>query len=168
MPVLHTFPFQANNDLVQKYLNQIERKDVTTWQKSDEWVFEFHTGHKTGNPIYVRPKGNKDTSNLPKFDTTNKEASDYSACSKLANGGKLIQQQKKGGLSKKDQEELESIITDSWDALSLLAKRYWSGTEAPAVDVQPTTKDCKDPNCQGQVPIVKSGKAACPVCYQYQ
>ena len=164
-----TFHFQANDDLVQRYLNQTERGNVATWQQSDGWVFEFHTGHTTGSPIYVRPDGNTDKSNLPKFDTQNKTANDYSTCSKLANGGKLIQQTKKGGLSKQDQAELENIIAQSWASLSLLAQRYWTRTPAPQVVQQATTKPCTaTPNCTGQVQIVQSGKAPCSVCYKYQ
>jgi hypothetical protein len=60
------FCFQSNDVMVLDYLSGGETTAVKRWQKSLEYTFEFHFGHDTGNPVYIRPNHNTDTSNLPK------------------------------------------------------------------------------------------------------
>lgn len=113
------FKFKADDPIIQGYLPSNVRNAITIWQSSDEYDFEFHSGHLTGNPIYIRPAGNRDTSNVPKFDTQNKSASDYTAISSFANGEKLT------GLSTRAKNEILNIIQNNWAALSALARNYW-------------------------------------------
>ncbi len=115
-----TFTFTKTDPLVQEYLTAEEIQTITTEQTSDAYVFEFHEGHDTGNPIYVRPDGNTDKSNLPKFDTKNKTAADYPTVESLANGGKL-----RRDLKNKDQNDLMNVIQNDWALLSKMARGYW-------------------------------------------
>lgn len=115
-----TFTFKKTNPMVVRYLTQPEIATITTEQASDAYVFEFHEGHDTGNPIYVRPDGNKDKSNLPKFDTKNKTASDYRTVGSLANGGKL-----ETALKTRDKTDLINVIQNNWALLSKIASGYW-------------------------------------------
>jgi hypothetical protein len=163
------FSFKATDPIVTKYLNATERAAVALCQTSTEYEFEFHTGHDTGNPIYVRPDGNTDKKNLPKFDTKNKTAASYHArnttsvsVNTLANGGKLA-----SALGSAAQLEIETLISASWASLALLATRFWTDTLAPAVVVAATDKACKATGCAGRVPITSS-KSACDTCFAYQ
>ena len=163
------FSFQDNDPIVTKYLNATERAAVALWQTSAEYRFEFHTGHDTGNPIYIRPVGNSDKKNLPKFDTKNKTATSYHArntttvsVNTLANGGKLAR-----ALGSAAQTEIETLIQTSWASLALLATRFWTNTPAPAIVVAATDKACKAAGCAGRVPIT-SDKSACDTCFVYQ
>jgi hypothetical protein len=100
---------------------------VTTWQTSDEFMFEFHPGHTTGYPIYIRPAGNTDSSNVPKIDTKNKFAYHYAAITDIANDGKLT-----SALSNTAQTELLAIIQAEWASLVTLARRYWEDSPVTA------------------------------------
>ncbi len=157
-----TFNFTQADATVQQYLNATERGNVTAWQTDYSYSLEFHAGHTTGDPIYFRPGGNKDKSNIPKIDTKNKQASDYKTLQHIANWGKL-----QGGLKKAAYDEIVQIIANSWGSLQLLASRFWSGTSAPPVPVVPTQKDCVHCKAVGSVPIVTSGKASCTKCFKY-
>jgi hypothetical protein len=121
MPVQDNFTFTAQDPLVTTYLTATEIKAVKYWQQSGAYELEFHDGHSIGRPIYVRPVGNTDRSNVPKLDTLNKSASDYPSVSSLANGMKLRKE-----LKNRDQADLEAVISKSWDSLALLAQRYWT------------------------------------------
>jgi hypothetical protein len=113
------FRFEADDEIIVAYLPANTRANVTHWQTSDEYNFEFHSGHLTGNPIYIRPDGNRDGSNVPKFDTLNKNASDYSTIGSFANSGKL------DGLSNRAKNDILAIISNNWAALQALANNYW-------------------------------------------
>lgn len=164
MTMADKFRFDGTDAIVTTYLTIAEIANVAYWQASYDYDFEFHTGHTTGNPIYIRITGNRDTSNVPKFDTLNKNASDYTAIANFANGEKLKR------LTQQAQLDVLAVIANNWAILSSLANRYWI-TGPPRVVapvVVATTKVCNVPGCGGQVPIVRSGKAPCPVCSKYQ
>lgn len=116
------FCFQQTDTIVLDYLKGGEISAVTQWQQNTEYTFEFHFGHDTGNPVYVRPNHNTDTSNLPKIDTKNKYAHQYTSIDDLANGGKL-----KRDLSPTAQNDIITILQNSWDAFQTLATRFWDG-----------------------------------------
>lgn len=63
-----TDPFLTNN-----YSNLTSQ--IAQHQTSDQYIFELHSGHTTGNPIYIRMSDgenhDKSTSNVTKFDTKN-------------------------------------------------------------------------------------------------
>lgn len=156
------FKFKATDATVTKYLNSTERGQVTRWQMYDGYNFEFHTGHTTGDPIYVRPTtptAKRWNSNVPKFDTNTGVWTGW------ANGPKL---ENEDGTAWGD---VEAVRGASFHTLCLMARRYWHPRENP-VPPDPvaaaTDKACKFVPCPGRVPIVKSGKSACPVCFQYQ
>lgn len=162
------FRFDSTDPLITARLNATEIANVTSWQGSYDYNFEFHNGHPTGYPIYVRPVGNRDTSNLPKFDTKNKSANDYRAITSLANGQKL-----RSALTSTAQQDVLNVIANNWATLALLATRWWTNKMAPVIVqapiiVQPTDKACNVSTCVGRVPLVTSGKAACDTCFKYQ
>lgn len=57
------FTFTAGDAIVTRYLTGTEIGQIVTQQVSTEYTFEFHGGHTTGYPIYIRPNGNTDGSN---------------------------------------------------------------------------------------------------------
>jgi hypothetical protein len=63
------YRFRHDDPIIVGHLRQPEIHDVTTWQVSDEYTLEFHPGHPTGYPIYIRPDNCGAKSNLPKIDT---------------------------------------------------------------------------------------------------
>jgi hypothetical protein len=109
------FNFQDNDPVVMDNLTSGEVKAVKTWQKSEEYTLEFHDGHDTGNPIYVRPTGNNENSNLPKMDTKNKSADSYKLITSFANGAKL-----NGALKNRGKADLLAIVANEWATLSVL------------------------------------------------
>ena len=155
-------------------MNAAERREVAVWQKVDTYTFEFHEGHGTGNPIYIRPNGNEDTKNLPKFDTLNKSPSHFylgkGTAVKVvtfANGSKLT------ALPAPTQADIEAVVAGSWPSLQLMAQRRWDGEKAPAdpvVKAAPKNKPCSTPKCRGKVPVKaapqggKVPKFPCPTC----
>jgi hypothetical protein len=128
------FAWKSDDDLVSSYLSSGERSAVQRWQTSSDYVFEFHPGHPTGYPIYVRKVGNTEKSNLPKFDTKNCMASMYNDINKFSNGAKL-----RRDLNNAAQTDLLAVVTTEWEALKLLAKRYWKST--PVVSGRKTALD---------------------------
>lgn len=157
------FEFKANDQLVQRYLSPQERQQVTRWQTTTGRKFEFHGGHTTGYPVYVRPDTNNDTSNLPKMDTRNKGPNDYRLLDRFANGNKLKTQ-----LSNPAKTDLLAIVEHSFATLALISTRYHEGTLPVIVvqNVQPITKSC--PACQTAMPFLGKGiKSQCPACYGY-
>jgi len=162
------FRFSSTDTLIAARLSITEIAAVTVWQSSYDYDFEFHNGHPTGYPIYVRPSGNTDTSNIPKFDTLNKSATNYNAISKFANHTKLT-----SALRNTAQQDILNVISNNWATLSLLATRWWTNQMAPVIVVPvvvpvATVKTCDVPNCGGQVTIVSSGKSPCDTCWKYQ
>lgn len=113
------FSFESDDPIVTGYLSQARLNAVTTWQTEEDFRFEFHTGHLTGFPIYIRPATNRDGSNIPKMDTLNHQASDYSAIKDFANHEKLAV------LSSAAKRNLLAIVRDNWEALQELASNYW-------------------------------------------
>ena len=182
MAVLN-FRFTAGDAVVVARLNRTERDAVTVWQQLDTYTFEFHDGHDTGNPIYFRAAGNKDKKNVPKIDTLNCTAASYHgthqgrptgavSINAFRNGDKLA-----AALNAASTQEIQNIVATSWNAIALLAQRFWTDTAPPltateiaaaAAAAAPTDKACTVPNCAGRVPIVASGKAACSVCFKFQ
>jgi hypothetical protein len=117
------FKFQEDDPIVTNYVPATTRAAITTWQAREDYDFELHSGHLTGYPIYVRAElWARATSNIPKFDTLNKSASDYDAITKFANEDKLSQ------LSNPAKTDLLRVIRDNWVALSELAQNFWNGT----------------------------------------
>lgn len=114
------FTFTKTDPLLLRYLTPGQIAGITHQQTSDEYQFEFHGGHETGNPVYVRPNDNTDKSNLPKFDTRNKSANNYTDVTHLANGGKLLRQ-----LEKRDREDLINVIQNNWALLAIVAAAYY-------------------------------------------
>ncbi|MCB9529968.1 MAG: hypothetical protein H6701_16540 [Myxococcales bacterium] len=157
------FEFKANDPIVTRYLTQTERSQVTRWQTTTGWKFEFHGGHTTGQPVYVRPDGNRDNSNLPKMDTLNKSANDYLIIDRFANGNKL-----KTGLGNPQKTDLLAVVAASFNWLALISDRYHNGV-VPQQQVQvqqQQTKICTA--CQGVMPFYGKGiKSQCPTCYAY-
>jgi len=117
-----TFRAVATDQLVIRYNrgNLIALAQVST-----NYVFEFHGGHETGNPVYVRVDGNKDSSNVPKFDTKNKTAASYTSYSKLANSGKLDQAKKDKDLTSADLTEITNLIVHNFAFFQQLASDYY-------------------------------------------
>ena len=118
-----------NDEIIRTYLSAGEIAGVTRWQINRDYMFEFHDGHTTGRPIYIRPNDNTDDANLPKFDTRNTDASHFPNINSLRNGLKLRSQ-----LNNAAQADLMAIIQNEWTALAQLAKRYWNKTPVLAVD----------------------------------
>ena len=116
------FRFDGEDPIVKGYLSQGRLNAVTTWQTTTEFSFEFHSGHLTGFPIYVRPATNRDTSNVPKMDTLNHQASDYASIGSFANSEKL------GVLSNAAKTNLLAIVAQNWAALQELARNYWQNS----------------------------------------
>jgi hypothetical protein len=167
------FKFQDNDAVVMDYLTAEEVKAVKTWQNSEEYTFEFHDGHDTGNPIYIRPTDNTDSSNLPKMDTKNKSASSYKQITSLANGAKL-----NAALKSKAKTEILAIIANEWDSLSVLADRYWnpkgkvyvSAAESAATRTERVCGSCTT-RFDGAVSLSgpnKLGKYQCSECYSWE
>ncbi len=117
-----TFRLVATDPLIQQ---TYPGGTITLAQTSQNFVFEFHGGHITGNPIYVRVVGNKDNSNVPKFDTKNKVAASYTTYSSLANAGKLDQAKKDKDLKQTDLAEIGTLINRNWAFLQELARIYY-------------------------------------------
>jgi hypothetical protein len=123
------FEFKEDDPSIIEKLNEVERGAVQTWQTSDNYVFEFHTGHDTGYPLYIRPVNNRDKSNLPKFDTRNHTGDDYPSILDLANGQKL-----NNALGNLDKTEILNLISTEWTTLALLAQRFWTNRNASGED----------------------------------
>ncbi|HET8728160.1 MAG TPA: hypothetical protein VFO41_11660, partial [Alphaproteobacteria bacterium] len=113
------FLFQADDPVVLAYLRQPEINRVGRWQTSNAYTFEWHDGHPTGHPLYIRPDGNGDNSNIPKVDTRNKTAAHYPDINAIPNSDKL------GGLRERDRAEILAIIHEEWDIFAELARRIW-------------------------------------------
>lgn len=166
------FTFTAGDNIVTTYLTANEIQQIQTQQASNDYTFEFHPGHGTGYPIYIRPNGNTDNSNIPKIDTRNKSAADYNTINKIANSGKLT-----SALGNNAQTEILNIIRTDWARLQSLARRYWENDPVPApvlIVPQQNTIPCKFPHCTGTVPLIldphsnKRQTAACDTCYTFQ
>lgn len=161
------FDFVNTDLIVTTYLTQGERANIAVWQVSGEYHFEFHNGHPTGRPIYIRPDGNTEGANIPKFDTLNRTAANYNAITKFANGTKL-----RDALSNGAQAEILNIIANNWAVLSLLATRWWTNTIPPPpvpVIAAPVNRACTMANCAGRVPIyANNGRAMCDTCFTWQ
>ncbi len=168
---------QANDQVVLRYLNTAERGRVTDWQEDNwPWNLEFHTGHDTGDPIYIRVDGNADNQNVPKIDTKTTNASDLATdlsavknYQKLA-GGKIKGKPYAASLTTGQQATLRVFLQTQLPHLKLIAKRFWNGEDPPpdqVAPVQAATRPCTaTTGCAGQVPNTK-GKNMCPVCFKF-
>lgn len=116
------FTFDRNDPIVRAHLTATEIGTVTHWQQNTEYMFEWHPGHGTGYPLYVRPRQNTTKSNLPKFDTLNHTGAEFRNITDLSNGNVL-----RRDLGNAAQQELLTLIQNEWDALSTLAERMWKG-----------------------------------------
>ncbi len=122
------FTWNNNNQVVMNHLNRIERQAMNE-QKSSEYEFEFHDGHDTGYPIYIRPthtEAQKWNSNIPKIDTKNNDSSKFNDIKDITNWVKLDKYIKTNG-----KKEILTIIQKDWKKLELFAKRFWTGVTAP-------------------------------------
>ncbi len=156
------FKFKSSDATFKKYTRASHRSGVKTWQKSSEYEFELHTGHATGSPVYVRPDGNTDTSNLPKFDTKSKSASDYASITDFANKGKLQKE-----LSKSAQEDLLAVIKANWDVLAFIGGVYAGAIEYEEEESKEELIQCAKCNQMTTEAKVKSASYKCPNCNQY-
>jgi hypothetical protein len=165
------FRLEDNDPTVRRYLNTAERRMVGAWQQpGTTWSLELHSGHLTGEPIYIRTDGNTDGGNVPKVDTRNHTANEYQEMGAIANYQKLRKE-----LTETEIVALLTFIRTNWQSLSLIAHRYANNLTAPP-DPQPrtpppqraATKPCNVPNCGGVVQNVTSGKAPCSICWKYQ
>ena len=120
-----TFRLVATDPLVVTHGGGVA---IARAQTSTKFVFEFHGGHETGNPIYVRVVGNKDKSNVPKFDTRNKTMGNYASYSALANSGKLDQAKKDKDLKQADLDELSQLISQNFALFQAMAASYYNKT----------------------------------------
>ncbi|MFC5862872.1 hypothetical protein ACFPT7_11260 [Acidicapsa dinghuensis] len=122
MPAI-LFKFQEDDPVVTGYIKRETLDDVERWQTRDDYDFELHSGHLTGYPIYIRTvQYARATSNIPKFDTLNKSATDYTQISDFANADKL------GSLPLPAKNEILTLIANNWEAFSELAQNYWNNT----------------------------------------
>lgn len=122
--------FTAPDRTVKKYLPAEDVKKVTTWQTDADYTFEFHDGHTTGYPIYVRMDGSTVSKNLTKFDTKG------IASPSLTNRVLLtkITNDNPKKLSTTALTALEDLITDEWAHFKTIAERYW--TAVPVVVIK--------------------------------
>ena len=176
------FKMVTTDPLIQTYLTVAERGQINPQQAGDTWDFEFHGGHETGTPFYIRPAGNKVTHNLSKFDThtLDDRPLTYSA-DNMVNSEHV---EKMKGAAK---THLYAVVSGNWGLLCTVSRRFKRGDRngeieqatlaaqaaaallaAAAAAAAPTTKACKFAPCPGHVPIVRDGKAACDTCWQYQ
>ena len=167
--------FTATDPVVMRYMNTQERNAVTAWQAATLPIrFEFHPGHATGEPIYIRVDGATDNSNVPKVDTKTGSATDFGKnLESLSNYQKLVGgvlQGKKYGaaLGQGSATALRVLLNTQFNNLQLIAHRYWNNEDPPPDPVATAaTRGCAaTANCTGQVQNTK-GKNACPVCFQY-
>ncbi|MEL6999428.1 MAG: hypothetical protein AAFP68_14285 [Pseudomonadota bacterium] len=134
MPWQENWTWDNTDQFVLDYLTGGEIGAVGDWQASGEYTFEFHGGHTTGYPIYIRPTGNTDHSNIPKVDTKNVYAGTYNTITDIANDGTLT-----AALSNNAQADLIAIIQNEWATLKTLAERFW--TDSPVNVARPSAQD---------------------------
>ena len=120
MPVNGTFSIRASDTyLIRNYPNSVTQ--IVQAQTSEEYVFEFHSGHEQGNPVYIRLAGDKTGSNIAKFTTERKTALNFS----IVNQGYLLQDDprnpSKPKMKQKTYDALILLIRANWAFLSALA-----------------------------------------------
>jgi hypothetical protein len=176
------FKMIATDPLIQTYLTIAERGQINPQQAGDTWDFEFHGGHETGTPLYIRPNGNKATHNLTKFDTHTIDGQPLAY-----NAGNIINPEHVDAMKSAARNHLYAVVAGNWGLLRTVSWRFKRGDRngeieqanlaaqaaaallaAAAAAAAPTTKACKFPPCPGHVPIVRQGKAPCDTCWQYQ
>jgi len=133
--------FKQTDDLVKYYLDQADINAVRRWQTLDGYTFEFHEGHETGNPIYIRPDGNTSQQSMPKVDTKNivNPALHYKNSKKpndpwlenIANYEVLS-----ASLTTQQLAEIAAIFVDNWSALQKVADRRWNNYKPAGQGVQ--------------------------------
>jgi hypothetical protein len=162
------FTFKANDPMVRAQLSATEIAAVKNWQASNEYVFEFHEGHEQHYPIYFRPTSgiSKTELNIPKVITKSKAKGAYKTLGSVEVSEKLT-----SILTNKAQSELEKIITEEWDTLVILARRYWTDEAVPQVQVNPVRREMKCGKCgrvySGEVDLGQAndfGKYKCTGC----
>lgn len=123
MPV--NFNWVASDATLANELSSQDRLSIKVQQKRvADWTFEFHEGHITGNPVYIRPAGCKVKSNLTKMDTKNIPLSTYLvkekfSFNKLANPEHVI------SLQKAIKDDMDDVITANYGLLQTAAKNYY-------------------------------------------
>lgn len=180
MPTL--FKMVATDAVLQTYLTLAERNSIRPSQRGDAWNFEFHGGHETGTPFYIRPDGCGVNRNLSKFDTHTRDGT------RLAYAADNMRNQEHvEAMSKANRDHLYEVVSGNWILLAAVSKRFPAGDRngdieraalaeeearrraaALAAQAAPKTKPCTSAACQGNVPIVASGKAPCDTCWQFQ
>jgi hypothetical protein len=164
----YVFRFENDDLTLRRYLNTAERAQVHAWQPGNSrWSIELHPGHPQGEPFYIRLDGNMDRDNVPKADTLNHAANEFTVIGGFKNWEKL-----QAGLGTAAQTALLQFVRQNWNSLTLIAHRYWTNSFAPPDPPPPTarpaTKPCNVPNCGGEVQNLISGKAPCSVCWKFQ
>lgn len=109
---------------------------IVQHQTAENYIFELHGGHETGNPIYIRIKNGDEidssSSNVTKFDTKNKTKVE------LVNTGRLTKKdENKLGtrLSNTEYGNLENFCAANFAFFKRLGEEYY--VKSPA---QNTTK----------------------------
>lgn len=107
---------------------------IVRHQTSDQYIFELHSGHPTGNPIYIRlgDMEDHDTSpgNVTKFDTRNFDVIDF------ANAGRLTNKKHntlKSSLSETEFEDLRGFCLANFDFFKKLGEDYYGNTQTTVV-----------------------------------
>ena len=121
----NAYPFKlvVNETMVAYYLAKKGQVALTRPQTCQAFDFEFHPGHTTGYPIYVRMEGNDDTKSMTKFDTKNKSAPQLPVKKDMSDGDFVNFD--KVTLSSTEKTNLQILIRDNWEFLKYMAKRIY-------------------------------------------
>ena len=164
------FRFVANDPIVTANLTATEIAAVETWQESDDYSFEFHEGHTSGDgrPIYIRPASLAESrdGNIPKINAVDANKGTYKTVANIINGGKL------SSLDNLAQADLMGVIINAYDSLTILARRYWKNEDLPQVAQVRATMSCG--SCGAKIsgdvyldPPNPFGKYKCPKCKKF-
>lgn len=119
------FQFNGRDALVLTYLTQAERGRILGPQATDAWTFEFHPGHETGTPIYMRPKGCTVSSNLTKIDTRTMQGTLLAYDAGRVVNNEVIERSCK--MKSGDKTAMFTVLQNNWALLADLAHRYKNG-----------------------------------------
>jgi hypothetical protein len=180
------FQLNAHDDLVQLFLTRAERANIVNAQNTDAWEFEFHRGHDTGSPFYMRPRGCTLGQNLTKFDTHTINGAPLAYNNQNLRNRDVIERTCK--MSARDKEAMFRVISTNWALMGTLSLRWWGGiqqgeierraalAQAAVANQQPAvarTRVCGLPvpwdngnACTGQV-STNPGRWPCDTCGQF-
>lgn len=119
------FKLEVNDTMVAYYLAKKVQVGLKRSQTCTGFDFEFHPGHPTGYPIYVRMVGNEDSKSMTKFDTKNKSAPQLPVKKDMSDGDFVNFD--KVTLSSTEKTNLQILIRDNWEFLQYMAKQIYEG-----------------------------------------